>query len=326
MPGFSTEEVEMRALFRQIDRNADGKLTQREIHAVLSDSGTEEGYIEALLCFTDVDENGYVDFEEFSVMYRKFKERLSRRVEKNNRVAMRKGGKEVSSLADLRRNGGATGRSERKKPQSGMSYDVKEVPETMKSWTSRKAAERALKKPKINKKEVLFWKSIFDEYDVDKNGSLTMQEMSEKMEEDPTFASIDVTTVFKSVDKDRSGAITFSELLRMLYPYTSKARLTEMLKFVAQQDIKPLSKKEDVLTDEQTQELKEIFELYDVDNSGTISLAEIRPILVNCGYEDEEVSKIWKERDKDRSGELEFDEFISLMKQAYFGTSFLDED
>jgi len=28
---------------------------------------------------------------------------------------------------------------------------------------------------------------------------------------------------------------------------------------------------------------------YDVDNSGTISLAEIRPILVNCGYEDEEV-------------------------------------
>mmetsp|Transcript_10781 Transcript_10781/g.28267 ORF Transcript_10781/g.28267 Transcript_10781/m.28267 type:complete len:258 (-) Transcript_10781:1240-2013(-) len=200
-----------------------------------SDSGTEEGYIEALLCFTDVDENGYVDFEEFSVMYRKFKERLSRRVEKNNRVAMRKGGKEVSSLADLRRNGGATGRSERKKPQSGMSYDVKEVPETMKSWTSRKAAERALKKPKINKKEVLFWKSIFDEYDVDKNGSLTMQEMSEKMEEDPTFASIDVTTVFKSVDKDRSGAITFSELLRMMYPYTSKARLTEMLKFVAQQ-------------------------------------------------------------------------------------------
>mmetsp|Transcript_10774 Transcript_10774/g.28246 ORF Transcript_10774/g.28246 Transcript_10774/m.28246 type:complete len:112 (-) Transcript_10774:737-1072(-) len=88
-----------------------------------------------------------------------------------------------------------------------------------------------------------------------------MQEMSEKMEEDPTFASIDVTTVFKSVDKDRSGAITFSELLRMMYPYTSKARLTEMLKFVAQQDIKPLSKKEDVLTDEQTQELKEIFEL-----------------------------------------------------------------
>mmetsp|Transcript_10786 Transcript_10786/g.28284 ORF Transcript_10786/g.28284 Transcript_10786/m.28284 type:complete len:134 (-) Transcript_10786:373-774(-) len=96
--------------------------------------------------------------------------------------------------------------------------------------------------------------------------------------------------------------------------------------FYSFQDIKPLSKKEDVLTDEQTQELKEIFELYDVDNSGTISLAEIRPILVNCGYEDEEVSKIWKECDKDRSGELEFDEFISLMKQAYFGTSFLDED
>mmetsp|Transcript_10785 Transcript_10785/g.28282 ORF Transcript_10785/g.28282 Transcript_10785/m.28282 type:complete len:122 (-) Transcript_10785:618-983(-) len=59
--------------------------------------------------------------------------------------------------------------------------------------------------------------------------------------------------------------------------------------FYSFQDIKPLSKKEDVLTDEQTQELKEIFELYDVDNSGTISLAEIRPILVNCGYEDEEV-------------------------------------
>jgi len=72
------------------------------------------------------------------------------------------------------------------------------------------------------------------------------------------------------------------------------------------------------LSEEQVEELRAIFGLYDVDRSGTISPSELIAALVNTGYEEEEVKTMIAQYDSDGNGEINEEEFIDLMKTNYF--------
>lgn len=64
-------------------------------------------------------------------------------------------------------------------------------------------------------------------------------------------------------------------------------------------------------------EYKEAFEMFDKDGSGTISVSEIRKILRNFGNQvtESEVKDMIKDIDADGSGELDFEEFVTLMEK-----------
>ena len=69
------------------------------------------------------------------------------------------------------------------------------------------------------------------------------------------------------------------------------------------------------LTEEQKSEIREAFDLFDTDGSGTIDIKEMKVALRALGFDTskEELRKLVAEVDKDGSGAVEFKEFLQMM-------------
>lgn len=69
------------------------------------------------------------------------------------------------------------------------------------------------------------------------------------------------------------------------------------------------------LTEEQKQEIREAFDLFDTDGSGTIDAKELKVAMRALGFEPkkEEIKKMISDIDKDGSGTIDFTEFLEMM-------------
>uniref|UniRef100_A0A1I8IUR4 Calmodulin n=1 Tax=Macrostomum lignano TaxID=282301 RepID=A0A1I8IUR4_9PLAT len=76
-------------------------------------------------------------------------------------------------------------------------------------------------------------------------------------------------------------------------------------------------KPEDGLTEEQIEEFREAFSLFDKDGDGTITNKELASVMRALGQNpsQEELKEMIKEVDQDGSGSIEFDEFLEMMKK-----------
>merc|ERR1711934_173445 len=73
--------------------------------------------------------------------------------------------------------------------------------------------------------------------------------------------------------------------------------------------------KQKELTEEQKQEIKEAFDLFDTDGSGSIDAKELKVVMRALGFEPrkEEVRKMIADIDRDGSGTIDFPEFLEMM-------------
>mmetsp|Transcript_33201 Transcript_33201/g.86020 ORF Transcript_33201/g.86020 Transcript_33201/m.86020 type:complete len:164 (-) Transcript_33201:34-525(-) len=80
-------------------------------------------------------------------------------------------------------------------------------------------------------------------------------------------------------------------------------------------------RKQRELTEEQKQDLKEFFDAYDADGSGSIDDKELKIMMRDFGLNlsTEELIAMILEVDEDGSGEMEFVEFIQLMRPKVLG-------
>ncbi|XP_062214631.1 calmodulin-like protein 4 isoform X4 [Phragmites australis] len=103
----------------------------------------------------------------------------------------------------------------------------------------------------------------------------------------------ELNDMMSEVDTDGNGIIDFQEFLSLI------AR-----------------KMKDGDGDEE--ELKEAFEVLDKDKNGFISPTELRMVMTNLGEQmtDEEVEQMIKEADTDGDGQVNYDEFVLMMKNA----------
>ncbi|XP_035283186.1 uncharacterized protein cetn4 isoform X1 [Anguilla rostrata] len=69
------------------------------------------------------------------------------------------------------------------------------------------------------------------------------------------------------------------------------------------------------LTEEQKQEIREAFDLFDTDGSGTIDVKELKVAMRALGFEPkkEEIKKMIADIDKEGSGTIDFNDFLSMM-------------
>lgn len=74
-------------------------------------------------------------------------------------------------------------------------------------------------------------------------------------------------------------------------------------------------KKPAQLTEEQKQEIKEAFDLFDTDGSGNIDQKELKVAMRALGFEPkrEEIKKMIADVDKDGSGVIDYNEFLDMM-------------
>ena len=66
---------------------------------------------------------------------------------------------------------------------------------------------------------------------------------------------------------------------------------------------------------ESEEELREAFRVFDKDQNGFISAAELRHVMTNLGEKlsDEEVGEMIREADVDGDGNINYDEFVKVM-------------
>ena len=71
------------------------------------------------------------------------------------------------------------------------------------------------------------------------------------------------------------------------------------------------------LSEDQKTEIKEAFDLFDTDGSGTIDQKELKVAMRALGFEPkkEEIMKMIRDADQDNSGVIDFPEFLDMMTQ-----------
>nr|ACQ58819.1 Centrin-1 [Anoplopoma fimbria] len=81
----------------------------------------------------------------------------------------------------------------------------------------------------------------------------------------------------------------------------------------ASQRKKPGPKQE--LSEEQKQEIKEAFDLFDTDGTGTIDVKELKVAMRALGFEPkkEEIKKMIADIDRESSGTIDFSDFLGMM-------------
>ena len=82
-----------------------------------------------------------------------------------------------------------------------------------------------------------------------------------------------------------------------------------------------------VLHEEQKQEIREAFDLFDTDGSGNIDPKELRAAMQSLGFEakNQTIFQMISDLDRNRSGSIEFEEFLKLMTDE-MGNSANDEE
>lgn len=115
--------------------------------------------------------------------------------------------------------------------------------------------------------------------------------------------------MINEVDADSNGTIDFpgaSLSLALTFP-TALTGPKEFLTMMAR-------KMKDTDSEE---EIREAFKVFDRDNNGFISAAELRHVMTSIGEKltDDEVDEMIREADQDGDGRIDYNEFVQLMMQ-----------
>jgi len=153
----------------------------------------------------------------------------------------------------------------------------------------------------LTEEQIAEFKEAFSLFDKDGDGTITTKELGTVMRslgQNPTEAELQ--DMINEVDADGNGTIDFPEFLTMM------AR-----------------KMKDTDSEEEIREAFRVFvcfwnkspSTFDKDGNGFISAAELRHVMTNLGEKltDEEVDEMIREADIDGDGQVNYEEFVTMM-------------
>ncbi|MCJ1253019.1 hypothetical protein MMC24_000826 [Lignoscripta atroalba] len=150
----------------------------------------------------------------------------------------------------------------------------------------------------LTEEQVSDFKEAFSLFDKDGDGQITTKELGTVMRslgQNPSESELQ--DMINEVDADNNGTIDFPEFLTMM------AR-----------------KMKDTDSEDEIREclcFREAFKVFDRDNNGFISSAELRHVMTSIGEKltDDEVDEMIREADQDGDGRIDYNEFVQLMMQ-----------
>ena len=142
----------------------------------------------------------------------------------------------------------------------------------------------------LTKEQITLFKRVFAIFDKYGNGTITSNELGcvlRLLGQEPTASELQ--EMLHVVDADENGTIDFPEFLTMMAS-----------------NMKETDKEE---------KIREVFNVFDKDRNGYISAAELRHVMVSLGEKlaDQEVDEMIKEADLDNDGQVNYEEFLTLM-------------
>ena len=138
-------------------------------------------------------------------------------------------------------------------------------------------------------------KAAFRRFDVNGDGVMDKDEMMQMMSSaaGKKVSAMEVDTMFKQGDLDGDGQIDMQEFIKLMFPKSAAALAKLQSSFKSLNDIKMAFRK------------------VDIDGDGHISLDELRSMM--SGFSGEEVEAVFAIGDQDKSGGIDFTEFIAMM-------------
>nr|XP_022332304.1 neo-calmodulin-like [Crassostrea virginica] len=136
------------------------------------------------------------------------------------------------------------------------------------------------------------FKETFNLFDKDGDGTISTSELAMVMRslgQNPSDMELEM--MLRGVDEDGNGSIDFEEFVLMMAKKLERSNTED--------------------------EIREAFKLFDTDNNGFITVAELRNILTDTGEKirPEEADELIKAIDKDGDGKIDYEEFCRMMSE-----------
>ncbi|EFJ09896.1 calcium dependent protein kinase [Selaginella moellendorffii] len=140
----------------------------------------------------------------------------------------------------------------------------------------------------LSEEEIMGLKEMFKSIDTDNSGTITYDELKAGLANlGSALAEHEVQQLMRAADVDGNGSIDYTEFI------TATMHLNKM-------------EKED--------HLYSAFQFFDKDNSGYITVEELEQALGDLNMQD--LTEIIKEVDTDNDGKIDYDEFVAMMRGA----------
>ena len=144
----------------------------------------------------------------------------------------------------------------------------------------------------IEDKELHKIRQAFSSFDKDGNGAITLEEINKAFDSlHKHYSENNIKHVLAHVDLNQDGYITFHEFLSLYKRLLQKER--------------------------QERKMKKAFQIFDSDNSGHISLNELKNVMEQVGGElnELELNQMLKKADVNGDTQIDYQEFIQLLKE-----------
>jgi len=177
-------------------------------------------------------------------------------------------------------------------------------------------AENSRQRAGFSEEEVAEFRDQFNALDRDEGGTLSVKELNVmlvNLDAAPRNAK-DQKRLEARIGEISEGRweLTFFEFLRLLRSFTDDVEYAKV------QKEREMAKRCG-FPNEEVSQFREIFAEYDADDQGALTLGEVRKVLrtlqVRLDHEGQEsLKQIFHQADEDRSGSLDFAEFLLMMK------------
>jgi Ca2+-binding EF-hand superfamily protein len=170
-----------------------------------------------------------------------------------------------------------------------------------------------------SKKEVNELAQMVCEMDVDFSGDISITEFEKFVNSNAGETFKDLS--FDSIDMDHSGVIDVKEIASLTFPLANSSQLKHICDYIGKMVAKESDKvniiveipeKKTPVDPETLEDMKKVFELFDVDKSGTLSVDEILLISKDSSSL-AEVESIMLQYDGDKNNTLDVQEFTIMM-------------
>jgi Ca2+-binding EF-hand superfamily protein len=318
----------VRQAFKQFDTDNDGAITRQEVIQGMKVSGRNfnNDEIDTLFILADRDGDGQIDFPEFAlIMIPSAPERISKLKRKyNSKAAVEAAFKSFDAnndgaidskelTAGLKNSGVCLTDQEIETifavaDQDGDGQiDMGEFCQLLGVGGGSKAsapsaggstsAAAIVAKFRGLYKTIDQVRSAFNQYDVDKDGSISKQELEQGMVKSGQFTAQESKLAFDLADSDGDGSIDISEFVQLMFP--SAGQLISNLKqnFASEADVRAA------------------FASWDSNKDGQISFDELKSAVQRSGQKltEEDINAIFVVGDIDQNGEIDLDEFMKMM-------------
>jgi Ca2+-binding EF-hand superfamily protein len=199
----------------------------------------------------------------------------------------------------------------------------------------RRSERRAALKNKLHfgtytKEHIMHMREKFKNMDQDESGSIDLDEFLEA--QNASHISDHMASMFHAMDIDGDGNVSLREMCSVVFHKAPPRELKDIVAFLSMKKTPRLEVEViNPITQEEVEELRQIFDLYDEDGGGFLDRMEIYKALgVVSGYSAQtglslkELDDMIDEADVDGGGTIDKEEFVNMMSQVTHGVATFD--